>query len=143
METLSIHKTNDTPEVLLDAENKIFKIEGYSMPEDALSFYNPIVSWITEYTSQQAGPMDVKFRMVYFNTASAKQIARVLTIMGNSANASNITITWEYETDDNEMLRSGKRFAQQLGLKFQFVEVEPAPDPDLEPEEVHVRVVKN
>ncbi len=143
METLSIHKTDDTPEVILDAENKIFQIEGYSMPEDSLTFYSPIIAWLSEYSSQPIEEMNLQFRMVYFNTASAKQIARVLTILGNSQSAGNITVTWKYETDDNEMLRSGKRFAQQLGLKFQFVEVEPAPDPDIEPEGVYIRVVKN
>lgn len=143
MTTLSITKTNDTPEVILDAENKDFRIEGYSMPEDSLTFYTPIISWLNEYLSQCEDGMVMQFRMIYFNTASAKQIARVLTALANSAVKEKISVIWKYETDDNEMLRSGKRFAQQLGLNFQFVEVEPLPDPDMETEQPVYRVVKN
>jgi len=142
-ELFQIHSTNDTPEVLLDAENNVFSIEGYSMPEDSLSYYNPIIAWLHDYTSQPISDMVLKFRMIYFNTASAKQIARVLTVLDNCQYRDKITIVWQYEADDNEMLRSGKRFEQQLRLKFVFEEVEPLPDPDMYQEQVVYRVIKN
>ncbi|MCQ2251242.1 MAG: DUF1987 domain-containing protein [Bacteroidales bacterium] len=143
IETLAIKNTNDTPEVLLSADTNEFRIEGYSMPEDSLMFYNPIIAWFHEYLAGPVSDMEVRFRMIYFNTASAKQIARVLTVLDGSPARGHITIVWQYETDDTEMLRSGKRFQQQLGLNFVFQEVEPSLDPDLYQEEPVYRVVKN
>ena len=43
METIKIMGTDDTPTVILDAENDIFEISGRSLPEDVTAFYDPIL----------------------------------------------------------------------------------------------------
>ena len=48
METIKILGTDDTPNVILDANNEIFEISGRSLPEDVSAFYEPILSWLDE-----------------------------------------------------------------------------------------------
>ncbi|MCQ2253349.1 MAG: DUF1987 domain-containing protein [Bacteroidales bacterium] len=142
MTNLNVHKTEDTPEVVLNAETKDFRIQGDSMPEDSMAFYTPIIDWLTEYTSQPFGKMSMVFRMTYFNTASAKQLARILAALNNSPTPENITVIWRYDNDDNEMLHAGERYSQQLKMKFEFEECEPLPEEDLEEEGLYHVVPK-
>ena len=46
MEKLIIEETEDTPEIILDPEQNIFKISKISVPENALDFYKPVLEWI-------------------------------------------------------------------------------------------------
>ena len=49
MEKLFIEETEDTPEIILDPEQNIFKISKISVPENALDFYKPVLDWIKNY----------------------------------------------------------------------------------------------
>ena len=46
METIKIQGTEDTPKIILDAENEIMEISGRSLPEDVSSFYEPVLNWL-------------------------------------------------------------------------------------------------
>jgi len=46
LEPIYIEKTRLTPDVHLDIEKGVFKIEGRSLPEDVMIFYSPILEWI-------------------------------------------------------------------------------------------------
>ncbi|MBI4647060.1 MAG: DUF1987 family protein [Bacteroidia bacterium] len=46
MEPILIEATNRTPYVCFDSDKNIFIIEGRSYPEDAFSFYQPILNWL-------------------------------------------------------------------------------------------------
>jgi len=41
METIKIQGTEDTPKIILDAENEIMEISGRSLPKTFLHFMNP------------------------------------------------------------------------------------------------------
>ena len=49
MEILDIRGTTDTPKVLFDPDNNIFEISGRSLPEDVITFYQPVIEWLDDY----------------------------------------------------------------------------------------------
>ena len=70
MEALDIRATNDTPKVLLDPENDIFEISGRSLPEDVVSFYQPVIDWLEDYKDALNDYTEFVFKYIYFNTAT-------------------------------------------------------------------------
>ncbi len=61
MEALDIKATNDTPRVILDPENDIFEISGRSLPEDVVTFYQPVLDWLDDYKVSSREENRVRF----------------------------------------------------------------------------------
>ena len=78
MEVIKIKGSDDTPNVILDAENGIFEISGRSLPEDVAAFYEPIIDWLDEYAESPNDKTVFDFKLEYFNTASSKLLLDVL-----------------------------------------------------------------
>ena len=75
MAKLDIESTEDTPRVLFNPEGNHFELSGRSLPEDAPSFYGPILDWLDDYYGGSPLPtttFDIKLE--YFNTASSKLV---------------------------------------------------------------------
>jgi hypothetical protein len=79
MEKKILQATSNTPEVVLDPENNIYKISGESRPQDIPAFYGPILQWIDEFGQHinrhpdKGIPYDFNLNFEYFDSLSAKQ----------------------------------------------------------------------
>ena len=123
MESLIIQKTEDSPQILFDLETGVFKLFGRSLPENAIEFYKPILDWIEELLEQSFDKEFVfEIQLEYFNTASSKQLAKMLLLIEKYIDANKISIRWFYEKEDNDMLISGNQYSKFLKLEFEFVE---------------------
>ncbi len=69
---------NQVPTVILDKIQNKFEFSGISIPEDAVSFYRPIIEWLEMYKSAPNNRITVVFKMNYINSASSKMIDRVI-----------------------------------------------------------------
>jgi len=78
MDALIIEKTTDTPRIVLDPLKNLYEITDRSLPEDANGFYAPVFQWLTSFLDKPENKIQFSFCLEYFNTASAKQIAKVL-----------------------------------------------------------------
>ncbi|MGD9977511.1 MAG: DUF1987 domain-containing protein [Bacteroidales bacterium] len=122
METIKIMGTDDTPTVILDAENEIFEISGRSLPEDVTAFYDPILSWLDEYSSSPNGKTIFTFKLVYFNTASSKLLLDVLMKLEQMHESGNdVLIRWYYPEDDEDMQEAGEEYAEIVDVPFEQV----------------------
>jgi len=121
-EKLIIDSTEDTPKVIFDAENKIFQISERSLPENAIEFYDSLLNWLTQYSKNPIELTIFDFKLEYFNTASAKQIAKILLILENIGKKKNVVINWYFKKEDADMLSSGTRFSKLINLNFNFAE---------------------
>jgi len=119
-EKLIIDSTEDTPKVIFDAENKIFQISERSLPENAIGFYDSLLNWLTQYSKNPIELTIFDFKLEYFNTASAKQIAKILLILENIGKKKNVVINWYFKKEDADMLSSGTRFSKLINLNFNF-----------------------
>lgn len=121
-ETLLIESTEDTPKVIFDVEKKLFEISARSLPENAIGFYEIVLKWLNDYSNSPLDLTVFDFKLEYFNTASAKQLAKILLILENLTKKSKVVINWHYKKEDADMLASGTRFSKLIDLNFNLIE---------------------
>ncbi len=122
METLTITPTNQTPEVVLNAQDNIFLLAGRSAPENVAPLYFSIFDWMEKYTENPNTQTIFEFKMIYYNTASAKMLLSVmhkLEILKEKGN--EVLIRWYYPEEDDDMMECGEDFAQLVQVPFQFI----------------------
>jgi hypothetical protein len=124
MEALRIEETEDTPRIVLDPENNEFSVSGRSLPEDSVAFYTPVFEWLQQYTEVVENDMDFEFFMEYFNTSSAKQIAKIFLLLEKINERVFVQVIWKCKKDDVDMASSGMRFSKLLNLEFEVREEE-------------------
>lgn len=122
VEPLIIRPTKDMPSVILDPTNNIFKFSERAIPENALDFFAPILKWVAEYSAIPNPVTVFEFKFEYFNTSTAKQLAKILILLEKLADKAQVKVRWYYKKDDNDMLTSGTRFSQLVQLNMEFIE---------------------
>ena len=123
MDSLIIQETQDTPEVNLNMQEGTFYLKSRSLPEDAMGFYQSLIDWLKEYAKTPNEETVFEFKLEYFNTSSAKQIAKIFLILESISENNKVLIKWNYNKVDLDMKLSGERFSKLLKLNFQFIEV--------------------
>ena len=122
MEPLDIKATNDTPRVLFDPDNNLFEISGRSLPEDVVTFYQPVLDWLDEYIRTPLKKTDFVFKYIYFNTATSKLVQDILTKLEHlQEKGSEVKVSWYYEQDDEDMLDLGIEFKENVDIAFEIV----------------------
>jgi len=122
MEPLDIKATNDTPRVLFDPDNNLFEISGRSLPEDVVTFYQPVLDWLDEYTRTPLKKTDFVFKYIYFNTATSKLVQDILTRLEHlHEKGSEVKVSWYYEQDDEDMLDLGIEFKENVNIAFEII----------------------
>jgi len=122
METIKILGTDDTPTVIMDAENEIFEISGRSLPEDVTAFYDPILNWLEEYAASPKAKTIFTFKLVYFNTASSKLLLDILMKLEQMhEDGKEVLVRWFYPEDDEDMQEAGEEYADIVDVPFEQV----------------------
>jgi hypothetical protein len=122
METIKIQGTEDTPKIMLDAENEIFEISGRSLPEDVSSFYEPVLNWLNEYAENPNNKTVFNFKLTYFNTASSKLLLDILMKLEEMhEKGQDILIRWHYPEDDEDMAEAGEEYSDIVDVPFEQV----------------------
>jgi hypothetical protein len=134
MKPIIIDETNSTPQVIFDLKNYQFELKGCSRPENVRQFYLPIVEWLESFQANAAEYVDhftekpavFKFKLSYFNSASAKFILDILLLINKIYN-SNIktSIDWYYEEGDEDMLDVGTELSEMVDFDFRYIEMKP------------------
>ena len=123
MELLDIRGTTDTPKVLFDPDNNIFEISGRSLPEDVITFYQPVIDWLDDYKLVPNKKTEFVFKYIYFNTATSKLIQDILLRLEQIQETGNdVKVIWYYEEDDEDMYDLGEEFKENVDIPFEIVE---------------------
>ena len=117
---LNIAATEDTPHIKFERKG-LLNISGRSLPEDAFSFYSPVLEWLNAYIKSAPATTSVIFNLEYFNTASSKQIFKISTILSELSKSKTVTVKWHYDDGDKDMCDSGDRFSKLTGINFELV----------------------
>jgi len=126
METIKIQGTEDTPKIILDADNKVLEISGRSLPEDVTAFYEPVLNWLNEYSENPNDKTVFNFKLTYFNTASSKLLLDILMKLEEMhENGNNVLIRWHYPEDDEDMEEAGEEYADIVDVPFEQVSYSP------------------
>ncbi len=122
METIKIQGTEDTPKIILDADNEVMEISGRSLPEDVSAFYEPVLNWLNEYAENPNKKTIFNFKLTYFNTASSKLLLDILMKLEEMhENGNDILIRWHYPEDDEDMEEAGEEYADIVDVPFEQV----------------------
>lgn len=125
LEPLVRDKKEDTPLTILDAQQGIFELSGRSLPEDATTFYDPIVAWLANYATSPNPNSEFVFKFEYYNTATSRTLIR---LFDEIAKVPNATVVWYYDPADAEEEGEIDEVAQDLsalsGIPFDFRSIE-------------------
>lgn len=122
MEDLRIEGTEDSPEIILDLNSNTLEISGRSLPEDVNTFYEPVLSWIEEYSKNPLPITTFNFKLTYFNTASSKVILDVLTEFEEMIEEGHqVLVRWHFPDEDEDMQEAGEEYADMVDVPFEMV----------------------
>jgi hypothetical protein len=126
MEKLVTEGGKKTPTIYFDPDKRVLRFEGRSIPEDTISFYEPILKWIEKYVeAERPDTTDLHINLEYFNTSTSRYLFGILkTLEAYHTKGSPVQIHWYYEKDDLEMLESGEDYASILKIPFKMVPVD-------------------
>ena len=126
MDPLFIIGSNECPTIILDKDRATFEITGQSLPEEAISFYTPVIDWFEEYIKDALPLTVLVLKLDYCNSSSTKAIADVMEVLeDHSKNGGNVEVQWFYMEDDDDMLDVGKEFQEIIKIPFSFIATKP------------------
>ncbi|MGC8824193.1 MAG: DUF1987 domain-containing protein [Bacteroidales bacterium] len=114
MEFLRIESTKFTPGIVLDPHSHVLEFYGFSLPENANDFYQPVINWIIAYKDEilrltTFPNINVIFKFSYFNSSSLRKIIEIFTFFSEMYQKGvPVTILWQYDSEDPSMAESGK-----------------------------------
>lgn len=119
-----IDESERTPMILLDRSGSEGNIQltGRSLPDDAKSFFNPILTWVEEYLGNPFEKTVARFNLEYFNTASSKMMLQIIKCLQKlNETGKDVSVEWCYMEDDEDILEAGQTFQDLTDIKFDFI----------------------
>lgn len=112
--------TDRTPEVVLDPSQQRFEIKGVSVPENVSNFYDPIITWIYEYTEDKSfSGIDFNFKFNYFNTSSLKALLALFDKLKKPMlKGEKVQVSWHYHEEDESMKEAGELLQELCEIPF-------------------------
>ncbi len=125
MENINIegsHTNFFVPTVDFNAENGVCVISGESFLEDTIEFYDPLVQWLEEYTTQIKNPITFEIKLTYFNTSTSRSILDLLNVLKDyEETGGQVTVNWHYDEDDIDMEEDIEDYMLDTGLEINMI----------------------
>ncbi len=121
MENLIILPTKSTLSVNFNAKYGILDLSGSSYPDNSSEFFQPIYNWLEQYIQEVNNPIELNFRINYFNTSSSKCLYKLLSILQKyHINKGEVNVTWHYNDGDDDILDAFKELVHDLSLPYKI-----------------------
>ncbi|PKR79684.1 hypothetical protein CW751_13675 [Brumimicrobium salinarum] len=128
MQRLKIDPTASSFFVDLNADTGIFNFQGESRPENAPSFFEPIIAWLITYRNtiekdKDSHHLKVIFKLDYFNSTSTKYIVDIAKLLKSIDDLPNVNLAteWFYKSIDEDIRDSGNELIDWTGLKIKLI----------------------
>lgn len=125
MEALFIERTETTPQILLDADNLEFTINGNSLPGNSGKFYKPVLDWIDSFEAQftkTARPLSIEVKLKQYNQDSLGSLLEFFERI-NKLHKAGLRVIIDWILVNDEFSRQvGQELSDESGLPFNFVE---------------------
>jgi hypothetical protein len=126
MQNVIIPATRQTPAIDLRFSEHRLRIAGEAYPENALSFFEPVLKAIADYLAQpHAAPLEVELELRYLNSASTKMVFKLAALLDQAAAKGRPVHMRFVVLEDDEILQElGADMKADLNwIDFEFVEV--------------------
>jgi hypothetical protein len=118
MQNLLIEKSERTPSVEFYANGKL-TLEGRSIPENALEFYEEIIEWVKELKKTKPEKVELHVKLEFFNTSTSKLLLHLFKQLDLfKKDGVEAEIHWYHEKGDDDMLEAGDDYKSILKLPF-------------------------
>ena len=121
MKPLVIPKTIATPKIEFNPNSKEFIIEGVSMPENPMSFYKEVISWIEKHIGSSVKEADLAIQLEYFNSSSALILVEIMQKFSELSSGNKVV--WEYKKGDEDIKEAGEEYQIIIGDQLELKEV--------------------
>lgn len=122
MNSLYQSKTPRTPEIILDPKNGVFEIEGRSIPENSVDFYQKVMQWMDAYRKEPNPQTKFVVKLEYFNTSSSKCLVDILRKLEKIyTDGNDVVLEWHYDEEDDDMRESGEDFEEILKIPVRMM----------------------
>lgn len=120
---LFIKGTSKNPEI--DFKPGVLLISGRSIPEDSISFYEPVIKWVETYIKNPEALTRINLKIEYINSGSNRFVFSILKMMDEMFNkGKNVVVNWYYEEDDDTLYNLGRDFQGLVSLPFKLIPIE-------------------
>ena len=125
MRDLNIPIGKVTPGVVYQETSKTLTIEGQSYPENARSFYRPVLDWLQEAVAASDAELLVSVHLLYLNTSSISVFMTLFAILETAArHGAKLRVEWLFDRENELSWEMGEEFRDQVKLPFQLREVD-------------------
>jgi len=122
MEDLSIEAGRDTLAIHCNVQTGTITLEGISYPQDAVSFFEPLLDWLESFTSMQSERLTLEIRINYLNTSSTKCLFDLLdTLEEYHQGKGEAVVNWYYQESDRDIMETGQEFMEDVQLPFNLL----------------------
>ena len=104
---LHIEKTQASPEIYFDADQRVLRISGESYPENSFDFYAPVLDWLGANLAALPS-LRLEMSVSYMNSSSIKCMLDILDALGE-AHASGKKVQRRVELRNGQPARAGPR----------------------------------
>ena len=121
MTDLNIVATSRTPKIAFKTKAGTLLIDGESYPEDVTGFYEPVFAAVSNHLKLPDAKLDVKIKLIYFNSSSARALMELLDMMDAGAAAGAVvSIKWYCDGDDDIT----REFAEDISADIEHVSID-------------------
>jgi hypothetical protein len=114
MDNLSIEQGENSPKVILNANEGFIEFEGKSYPENTFEFYEPVVEWLNGYFDGNAQEKTtINFKLTYFNSATTQIFFDIFDVI-QEGEYNELEINWFYDGSDESNLEDYEDYADEF-----------------------------
>ena len=118
---LIIEGTESSPYIIFNPEENFFSIKGRSYMEDSTPFYQPIISWIKEYSKNPNKETIFLIDLEYINSTTTKHLVRIFMSLEDIVETGyKAKIIWKYYKEDDLMLQRGHELDNAINVLFEI-----------------------
>lgn len=122
--SINISGGKSTPKIILDKEKNKFLIEGHSYPENASSFFMPIIEWFRDYLAGDDVDLTLDIKLLYINTSSTKAMFYIFDLLEEAYHkGKKIQINWLYNKDNEMSKETGEELLEDFSLPYSIIEI--------------------
>lgn len=124
MNSMYLEATNSSPEVVMDYDKGLIKIEGQSYPENTFEFYEPVLKWLRSYCQQESDKSTtVLIKLTYFNSATSQVLFDFFDLIVEGE-LENIRVDWYYDGSKKSSFKDYEDYAEEFEeLNFNAIEL--------------------
>ena len=125
MNDLQIEGKINSPQIDFNPDTGLLKIEGRSIPENPVKFYQPIEDWVCEFIATNPKELTLYIHLDYLNTHSTECLLILMKKLEAyyKTSKNNVKVSWNFDEDDEDMESLGEDLESIAHIPFEYKEI--------------------